>query len=133
MQSINYTCTSNTWGNDDYNQHIHSNLARHTHVLSTPWWYSFLFSKNISVRQSCHNCICTTCQKILRCLLKILAVTWTFIIWSSGNQEKFIQSLVHPRERIWFALWNFVVSSNISMLWISLFPKKNFLTECLLR
>lgn len=35
MQSINYTCTSNMWGNDDYNQHIHSNLARHTHVLST--------------------------------------------------------------------------------------------------
>lgn len=100
MQSINYTCSPHMWGSYDYNQHIHSNIARHTNVFCTHIHF-------FSVQQSCYKCICTTCQKIWRRLLKILAVTLTFKIWSSGNQEKFFQSHDHFRHRIWSTLWNF--------------------------
>lgn len=45
MQSINYTCSPHMWGSYDYNQHIHSNIARHTNVFCTH--IHFFFSSAI--------------------------------------------------------------------------------------
>lgn len=44
MQSINYTCSPHMWGSYDYNQHIHSNIARHTNVFCTHIHFCFQFS-----------------------------------------------------------------------------------------
>lgn len=99
-------------------------IQRHTHILGTHFSKQFQFS-NHAITVSALR------AKNMEAFIENSCSNINLIFRKSG---KIIQSLDHPRQRIWSALWNCPLSASIHVFLScgSRPPKKNFLNECLL-
>lgn len=105
-------------------------IQRHTHILGT---HSPFFSKQF---QFSNHAITVSAlrAKNMEAFIENSCSNINVHNLIFRKSGKIIQSLDHPRQRIWSALWNCPLSASIHVFLScrSRPPKTNFLNECLL-